>query len=51
MKTEMTDFSALILIFEALYKVYSSGSEDTLLRQGFSVQLWLSWNSLCRPGD
>jgi hypothetical protein len=19
-------------------------------RQGFSVQLWLSWNSLCRPG-
>jgi hypothetical protein len=20
------------------------------LRQGFSVQPWLSWNSLCRPG-
>ena len=20
------------------------------VRQGFSVQYWLSWNSLCRPG-
>lgn len=28
--------------------VYENGGKASILRQGFSVQLWLSWNLLCR---
>jgi hypothetical protein len=38
--------SLRLVYFILLYFIYFFG----FLRQGFSVQPWLSWNSLCRPG-
>jgi hypothetical protein len=29
---------------------FGGGGVGLFSRQGFSVQPWLSWNSLCRPG-
>ncbi len=37
-----SDSYFIIFIFYVFYVVFS--------RQGFSVQSWLSWSSLCRPG-
>jgi hypothetical protein len=39
-----------LLLFVCLFVCFCFVLFCFFLRQGFSVLLWLSWNSLCRPG-
>jgi hypothetical protein len=44
-----TGFLGFVVFFFCLF-VCLFGWLVGFLRQGFSVEPWLSWNSLCRPG-